>query len=181
MALLCLCVCVFAVLFCVSTKAKGGSLLGWGRKGTQTHLSLSFLSWAQYFTSLSLSFASHTHTRTLASSRQVCSGAFDARMPPATLFAKPKSNKTPHEHHVLLIVFVRSWAKRWTCWTPHISAAVNSQLFPLLCLLAFFTPGDSWKLEKAIVCGLLSLSTEEMFSKYCFLLAPMLLLVLCQI
>lgn len=59
--------------------------------------------------------ASHTHTCTLSSSRQVCFGAFDARMPPATLFAKPKSNKTPHEHHVLLIVFVRSWAKRWTC------------------------------------------------------------------
>lgn len=71
MALLCLCVCVcvFAVLFFVSTKAKGGSLLGWGRKGTQTHLSLSFLSWAQYFTSLSLFLCfpySHTHARVIS-------------------------------------------------------------------------------------------------------------------
>lgn len=39
-------------------------------------------------------------------------------------------------------------------------ASVSSQLRPDLCLLAFFTLGDNWKLEDGTVCRLLSLAAS---------------------
>lgn len=80
----------------------------------------------------------------------------------------------------------KSLLKRWTAHfvmkllTSALHWAVaSSQLIPDLCLLAFFTPSDSWKLDEATVCRLLSLSAEEMsckFQLYCFLTARVFLL-----